>query len=273
MSMREAFHIDDDDLIQYALGTLSLGQLSQYTAHVSLCNECRDKLALIQVELASVGTVLPQNDLPVGARSRFMVRLEREVAAKGKAIQNRGNKGLYIAGRSAKSWMASPVPMMILSGALAAGLALAIFDDLSNIHKLRMLMPELSRFERQATELANLKDFLQGPNTQQVSLHERPTAVKAPEGHAIYSAASGRLVFTAANMPALPPGKVYELWLLPATGSAPLPAGLFKPDSQGSAAVIFPTLSAAVPAGGFGVTIEDAAGSPTPTSPIVLSGQ
>ena len=271
--MREAFHIDDDDLIQYALGTLSLSQLSQYTAHVSLCNECRDKLAQIQVELASVGTVLPQNDLPVGARSRFMARLEREASPKNKATQTRNKSGLYIAGRPAKSWITSPVPLMILSGALAAGMALAVYDDLSNIHKLRMLMPELTRFERQATELADLKEFLQGSNTQQVSLHERPPATKAPEGHAIYSATSGRLVFTATNMPALPTGKTYELWLLPATGSAPVPAGLFRPDSQGSAAVVFPTLSAAVPAGGFGVTIEDAAGASAPTMPIVLSGQ
>ncbi len=270
--MREAFHIDDDELIQYALGTLTHGQLTQYTAHISLCNECRDKLAQIQVELASVATALPQSELPAGARARFMARVERDASSQSKAAQTRSKSGLYVAGRAARSWITSPVPMMVLSGALAAGLVAAIYDDLSNIHKLRMMMPELVRYERQSTELADLRAFLEGSNTQQVSLHQRPTP-KTPEGHAIYSPTNGKLVFTATNLPALPPGKTYELWLLPASGSAPLPAGLFKPNPQGSAAVVFPTLSAAVPAGGFGVTIEDEAGSSTPTQPIVLSGQ
>jgi hypothetical protein len=162
---------------------------------------------------------------------------------------------------------------MILSGALAAALIFTINDDLSNIRKNRELVPELIRYEGLATELSDLKDFLHGANTQQVSLYERPPVGKSPEGHAIYSATSGKLVFTASNMPVLPLGKTYELWVLPASGSAPIPAGLFTPDSHGSAAVVFPTLSSAVQAGGFGVTIEDSAGSATPTMPIVLSGQ
>jgi anti-sigma-K factor RskA len=273
MSMREAFHIDDDDLIQYALGTLSQGQLSQFTAHVSVCNECRGHLGRTQVELASFSAGLPLETLPEGARERFLNRIAADSTAKAKSAQARPKSGLYIATRAIKSWCESPIPLMVLSGALAAGLIFAVYDDLSNIRTIRKMGPELARVERDATELAQLKDFLRGTNTQQISLHERPVAGRSPEGHATYSATTGKLVFTATNMPAPPPGKTYELWLLPATGGAPVPAGLFTPDSQGSAAVIFPTLASNVQAGGFGVTIEDTAGSPVPTSPIVLSGQ
>jgi anti-sigma-K factor RskA len=74
-------------------------------------------------------------------------------------------------------------------------------------------------------------------------------------------------------MPPPPPGKAYELWLLPAAGGPPVPAGVFTPDIQGSAAVVFPDIPVNVQAAGFGVTVEDAAGSKTPTSPIILSGQ
>jgi hypothetical protein len=133
--------------------------------------------------------------------------------------------------------------------------------------------PAISRYERAAAEFGALKDFLRGTNAQQVNLREKAPATKAPEGHAIYSAISGKLVFTASYMPAPPVGKAYELWILPVAGGAPIPAGMFTPDLQGDAAVVFPEIPLNVQAVGFGVTIEDEAGSKTPTLPIVLSGQ
>jgi anti-sigma-K factor RskA len=131
----------------------------------------------------------------------------------------------------------------------------------------------MARFERQTAELADLEDFLRGTNTQQVSLHDKPPINKPPEGHAIYSASNGKLVFTASNLPQPPAGKAYELWVLPAGGSAPVPAGVFKPNLEGNAAVIFPKIPTNVVAGGFGVTVEDEAGATKPTMPIIISGQ
>ena len=65
--------------------------------------------------------------------------------------------------------------------------------------------------------------------------------------------------------------KTYELWVIPAAG-APIPAGLFSPDASGTASVVLPSIPLGVPAKAFGITIEDAAGSSTPTAPIILSG-
>jgi anti-sigma-K factor RskA len=72
-------------------------------------------------------------------------------------------------------------------------------------------------------------------------------------------------------MPALPPQKAYELWLIPMSGS-PVPAGVFKPDAHGSGSVVNPPLPAGLEAKAFAITIENEAGSPTPTSPILMSG-
>jgi anti-sigma-K factor RskA len=47
---------------------------------------------------------------------------------------------------------------------------------------------------------------------------------------------------------------------------------LFRPDSTGSASLILPPLPAGVPAKAFGVTVERAEGSDTPTTPILLVG-
>jgi anti-sigma-K factor RskA len=67
--------------------------------------------------------------------------------------------------------------------------------------------------------------------------------------------------------------KTYELWLIPANGQAPIPAGLFQPDANGTASVVFPSLPVGIDAKAFGVTVEDAQGAATPTLPIVMSGQ
>ena len=70
----------------------------------------------------------------------------------------------------------------------------------------------------------------------------------------------------------LPENKTYELWVIPANGSAPIAAGLFRSDAAGSASLVLPQFQAGVEAKAFGVTIERAEGSATPTLPIILAG-
>ncbi|MBE7181400.1 MAG: anti-sigma factor, partial [Terriglobus roseus] len=69
----------------------------------------------------------------------------------------------------------------------------------------------------------------------------------------------------------LPAGKVYELWLMPSDGSAPIPAGTFTPDASGNATLIASNFQK-VAAKGFAITAEPAGGSQTPTLPILLVG-
>jgi anti-sigma-K factor RskA len=274
MSMPGALHIPEDEMIQYALGTLKETQLGTMTAHISMCNQCRAELGKIQVELASFATVQPMDELPAGARDRFLAKLNSiDAATEAKLAHARNRSRLYVTTKAFQNWLESPIPLKILSGALAAAVAFLAWDDLSHIHQIRQTGPEISRLQRDVAELAELKNFLHGSNAQQVTLRAKPAANKEPEGNTLYSASSGRLVFTASNLPAVPPGKAYELWILPSSGKPPIPAGTFTPDMQGNAAVVFPQIPPDVQAGGFGVTIENAEGSPVPTSPIVLSGQ
>jgi DNA-binding transcriptional regulator YbjK len=274
MSMSRAFHIDEDELIQYALGALGEAQLTTLTAHVSMCTECRAKLAAVQVELAAYASVLPvEEELPQGARDRFLSRLNSAAQPESRLEQVREEGRTRQFTSTLREWFSTPMPLKILSGALALATLFLAYDDLGHIHENRQMIPEMKRLVKESAEYEDLKQFLRGNDTQEVTLHEKPLANKAPEGHAIYSSTSGRLVFTAANMPALPPSKAYELWLLPASGAAPIPAGTFVPDRAGNGAVIFPNLPENTPAGGFGITVEDAEGATKPTPPILLSGQ
>jgi hypothetical protein len=130
------------------------------------------------------------------------------------------------------------------------------------------------------TESAKAQEAMQtltDVGAMQVSLHVPLTAGAAPkqdpEGHAVYVRGNGSLVFVASHLDPLQQYKTYELWLLPADATqAPIPAGLFKPDTQGYATVVMPELPKGVTAKGFGVTVEDDGGASKPTAPIVLAG-
>lgn len=91
------------------------------------------------------------------------------------------------------------------------------------------------------------------------------------QGRAVYLAKSGTLVFLASNMPALPPEKIYELWLIPTSGP-PIPAGLFRPNAEGSGSVVEPPLPVGVEAKTFAITVEPKEGSPAPTSQPIMLG-
>jgi anti-sigma-K factor RskA len=51
-----------------------------------------------------------------------------------------------------------------------------------------------------------------------------------------------------------------------------MPAGTFRPDERGFASVVLPELPKGVAAKAFGVTVEDAGGSLTPTAPVIMRG-
>ncbi|HYL93302.1 MAG TPA: anti-sigma factor, partial [Alphaproteobacteria bacterium] len=78
------------------------------------------------------------------------------------------------------------------------------------------------------------------------------------------------VLLIASNLGPLPQKKVYQLWLLPADGSAPMPAGTFMPDANGSA-LMDHVMSAGIDAKAFAITMEPEGGSLTPTMPIVLA--
>jgi anti-sigma-K factor RskA len=143
-------------------------------------------------------------------------------------------------------------------------------------------MDDLQKQASQAQQAQDALSTLTAASAMQVALHETPTSkpavaikgappVIAPEALAAYLADKGALVFVATHMAPAPAGKTYELWLLPASGPGPIPAGTFKPDAQGGASVVMPKLPKGVQAKGFGVTIENDGGSSTPTLPIVMS--
>ena len=159
--------------------------------------------------------------------------------------------------------------------AVAAGLAVAagMFyheRDLAQ-DSVTMQAAQLAHLSANAASARQLMETLTDSTAMRVTLKKSDTT-PVPQGKVIYVPERGSLVFIASNMDPLERYKVYELWLIPADGRDPMPAGTFHPDAKGNASVMLPELPKGVDAKAFGITIEDEGGSKTPTMPIIMSG-
>jgi anti-sigma-K factor RskA len=130
----------------------------------------------------------------------------------------------------------------------------------------------VSNLAAKASHAQQVLEVFNAPDAQRVTLTAAKTP-PAPTAHTVYLAERGALMMEANNLKPIPAGKTYELWVIPASGAAPVPAGTFTPNADGYASVVLPRLPSGVIAKAFGITVENAGGSSTPTLPIVLSGE
>lgn len=85
-----------------------------------------------------------------------------------------------------------------------------------------------------------------------------------------YNRRTGVIELTVSDMPPLPAGKTYQLWLL--IGGSPVSAGTFNTGPGGRAMLHGQLAADALEASAFAVTLEPAGGSNKPTGPKYLLG-
>ncbi len=162
-----------------------------------------------------------------------------------------------------------------LGWGIAAALALTagqFYRERQALHEaLEVANRHTAEMQAQTAAARQLMETMSDPRAVRVTL-TRSKQAPVPQGKATYLAERGSLVFVASNLEPLQPYKTYELWIIPANGHDPIPAGLFHPDKKGDASVITPDLPKGVVAKAFGVTVEDEGGSKSPTMPILLAG-
>jgi hypothetical protein len=260
-------HIPGEDLTLHALQALTAEESAAVQAHVAECELCRAELAAATGDLALVALSAEQQPLPEGARDRFLVRIAED--AKQEEAQPRIAKVIPI-NRASVGRVSVWAPRVAVAALLiiAAGLSVEIMHLDMRLRRETAVLRSLAEKNAKAQAVV---EALTAPSAQRVLL----TSIKtppSPSGRAVYLPSTGALVFQGNNLASLPADKTYELWVIPANGSAPIPAGLFRPDATGNASVVLPDLPKGVPAKAFGVTVEKASGSDTPTAPILLAG-
>ncbi len=249
MSTHQELH---EDVMLYALGH---GEMEAVQKHLAECAACRRELQAVREDLGLLALSASGPQPPRRSRERLLAAIAEEPRSSERTSPARNWTWL--------PWFAA------LACALFAVLGYFVnLKQRSDLQALRALQ------ESQYSELTQARetlDLLQSQDAMHVNLTSTPTQAK-PQGKAIYSPHQARLVFMASNLPPLPPNKAYELWLVPMEG-APIPAGMFKPDSHGNLGMMEHAFSIAdLKAKAFAVTMEDEQGSATPTMPMVIAG-
>jgi hypothetical protein len=269
--MNGSTHISPEDMTLYALQALEGEELAAVESHGAECAQCRDALAETNGDLALAALTVERQPLPEGARERFLARISAGAAG---GSSSAAPKVIAIDASRLHRGLASRVSVWAPRAAVAALLIIAAglsYEVMRLDERLRSETAREAKLAAAGERAQEVMDALTAPTAQRAVLTALKTS-PAPTGRAVYLPGRGSLVFQANNMAALPEGKTYELWVIPANGSAPLPAGLFRPDAAGNASVILPELPKGVAAKAFGVTIEKAEGSATPTAPILMAG-
>ena len=267
MSVHEQFA---DDLALYSLESLEGAERQALEKHLEECASCRRELELLRGDLSLLALTAAGPKPPARARQRLMSAMAAEPRLPSLVATPKSE------GRQ-RSWWPT------LGWVAAAALALVCVGLLRQNSTLQRDMTLLrAQFKTESTDqgskLAQANEVvatLLDPEATKIELVAAGNKPQ-PRGKAIYQRRNRNLIFFASNLPPLPAEKIYELWLFPANGGAPIAAGLFRPDARGSATVVNPPLPPGVEAKNFAVTLEPESGShesPRGTPVIVGVGE
>ncbi len=246
-----------EDLALYAVDALRGEERAKLDQHLSTCASCRLELEQLRGDTALLALTASGPRPPQRARQRLLEAIARE--PRGVAVRETAT------GKGWWGWLgwAATAAVVIF--------ALSLWRENSALKSIvASANSRAAESSRQLEELRRVAAPILEPEAQRVTLVAAKTPPQ-PQGKAFYLRNRNSLVFLANNMPPLPEQKAYELWLIPKTGS-PIPAGVFRPDANGSATVVNPPLPAGVEAKAFAITVEKDTGSPVPTSPILMMG-
>jgi anti-sigma-K factor RskA len=249
----------------YALGLAGEAERRVFEAHLASCAECQEEVAEIHRISEGIGQLAPQANPPADLRRRIIDAAQQE------AVANVARAGVP-ARSTAPWWLAAAASI----AALVAGgqwwvTANRLAEAQAELSSTRQLLADAesrrASAERAVSDQASHLAVLAAPDAFGVSLAGQPASPQAT-GRVVWSATRG-LVFTAANLPALPSGRVYQLWAI--ASGPPVGVALVSPAATGQADVVASIPNAVAPTT-FALTIEPAGGSPGPTGAMYLLG-
>jgi anti-sigma-K factor RskA len=233
----------------YALDALTDDEQADFEQHLARCPSCAEEVRGLRetaARLALATAVTPPPEL----RSRVLA-----AASRTRQLPPGGSR-LARAGRRTGLRRLSPARAGLTAGvlALAATVAFLLVTQLSTNSRLQ---------QAQATNSA-IAAVLAAPDARIESV---PATVGGTVT-AVMSPRDGEAVVTTADIPSLPRTRVYQLWVLTASGAA-RSAGLLTLTSTGSVAPVL--ASGVLPGDKLGITVEPAGGTAQPTTtPVVI---
>lgn len=122
---------------------------------------------------------------------------------------------------------------------------------------------KLNKVENKAASIEEMLAVIREKNTKKVNLSGQEKVAPGAYAHAFFNADKEKMVIDAKGLPDPPEGKVYQVWSLTFDPLKPTNIGLLKDFNKNDTKMF--KLANANNSQGFGITLEPAGGSKTPT--------
>ena len=220
----------------YALDALDDIERARFEQHLGRCSTCQEDVDSYRATAARLATSIAVPP-PAALRDNLLSEIQtvRQEPAAVRAISQRR--------RIVAPLLAAAAAVMLI----VAGVSLVD-----------------ARRDRDRAE--QVSAIMTAPDAERVALSPTDVAPTGAHGTMVWSASHGKAVVVIDGLPASADGRAYELWFI--VDGTPEPAGVMSSDGGPMVATID------APPGsmeGMGVTEEPAGGSPTPTSPVLLT--
>jgi len=257
-----------DRAAAYSLGALSAAERAEFEAHLAVCAVCAAEVrSFAPVEWALALAVSPQTpSAKAPAGPTWTAKAAETVDANDTRRTLRGLRSLSYA-------LAASIAAAIVLGGYAAQLRGRVSTLETRLHDATLRAEagerQMADLRRVAFEAQSTVAVLAAPDLVRIDLAGQVAAPSA-SARALWSRSRG-LVFTATNLPAPPPGRGYQLWVLTAQ-PAPMSAGMLTLDADGRVAAMIATPVDMPAPVAMAVTLEPAAGVVSPTGDKYLVG-
>jgi len=258
-------------LTDYVLGEMNAAGRRDVETHLASCVECATETRELAHAFHHLALAAPAATAPSALRERVLAEFPREHAAPSGAVGD-GEWQTRRASSPLRYWLAAAAVVILGLGTLLA----VSYRRTAEIEEAltRVRIEEEALQDRLAT-IAGQGDLavaiLTAPDMRRVDL----TGVDASRGavsRAYWSQTRGLLI-VADRLPAPPPGRGYQVWLIAGSAPGPVSAGMLAEQGEGRGMLIVPPPEGI---GGGAVTIavtdEPDGGRPAPTGGKHLLG-
>lgn len=258
-SPREPKEHPQDLLPLYALDLLEGGEQRAVEAHVARCTRCTETVRELRASLGSLSLAAPPVQPPDSAREALFRRIRDRSTRRGTSTEDTSRQRTL-------TLLRSPTAGWAMSTALCVVVALLGWQLAMTHSELDQLREEIDSLT-QRTPLLALAE-IDRQDTRIVPLQGIDTA-RGASGLVFYEPEGRIAVAVIDDLPALEPGKVYQLWLL--RDSSPVSGGTFRVDQRGVGTLVVTAPNALDAYTRIGITAEPAPGVPSPTGTIIAS--
>lgn len=247
-------------------------------AHIAGCDACRKTLMEYQAVTDALAQAVPQIRPRPELRGRTLSAIIGSSTGQARSV---ATPPVATRMPAAVPRRAGWAPWLAAAAALVAAVSIAgMMQTRGELAEMRTTLAlwqaRVAEAERSAqasqASLVNYRrqlDVMTADDLLLVSLDGLPPADDA-QAKAFVSRSRGTIIFTARDLPPLPPARVYQLWAV--AGGQAISAGTFVPDSNGRSQLVAEVPSLTERPAALAVTVEPEGGVPAPTGPKYLIG-